>query len=80
MSGTLRRLTKLHHYHYPVVGVVGLVYTVAFHGPGTHQLSIGPVEFDAFYAAVIGFGALIVFSLTDGYYDAAEYGIDESEE
>ena len=75
MERWLRILSKFHYYHYPVIGVVGLVYTVAFHSPGTHQIGVGPVEFDAFYAAVTGFGALLVVSLWDSY-DPDDYRVE----
>jgi hypothetical protein len=79
MGRWLRRWTKLHHYHYPVLGLCGLVATIAFWRPGEHSLGVGPLQVDAFYVALVGFGSLLVLGVTDSY-DPADYGLDSDDE
>jgi len=81
MERWLRILSKFHYYHYPVIGVVGLAYTVLFHGPGAHRIGVWPVSFDAFYVAVVSFSVLLLLSIVDSY-DSDDYRVDppDSEE
>ncbi|HMB49798.1 MAG TPA: hypothetical protein VKM69_03975 [Natronoarchaeum rubrum] len=81
MERWLRILSKIDYYHYPVIGAAGLAYTVAFHEPGTHRIGVGAVQFDAFYATVVAFAALLLLSLADSY-DPDDYRVDppDSEE
>jgi len=75
MERWLRILSKFHYYHYPVIGAVGLAYTLAFHEPGVHRIGVGPVRFDAFYVAVGAFSVLLLLSLTDSY-DPDDYRVE----
>ncbi|MGQ5515012.1 hypothetical protein [Halococcus saccharolyticus] len=77
MAKWLRVLTKIHHYHHPVIGLCGLIATMVLYTPGTHPVAVGPLRLDAFYIAVAGFGALLVLSVIDEY-DPEEYGLDPS--
>ncbi len=72
MERWLHVLTRVHHSLYPVVGLCGLAATVLLAEPGTHVVTVGFVHVDVFYAAVAGFGMLLLLSLTDEY-DAEEY-------
>jgi hypothetical protein len=76
VSRWLRRLTKLHHYSYPVIAIFGVVTTVVLARPGESWLALGPVRVDAFYVSVVAFGVLLVLSVT-GTYDPAEYGLED---
>jgi len=73
MERWLRILSKFHYYHYPVIGAVGLAYTVTFHEPGVRRIGVGTGQFDAFYATVVAFAALLLLSLADSY-DPDDYG------
>lgn len=74
MERWLRILSKIDYYQHPVIGAVGLAYTVAFHEPGAHRIGVGPVSLDAFYVAVVSFSVLLVLSLADSY-DPDDYRV-----
>ncbi|NUB90897.1 hypothetical protein HT576_07670 [Haloterrigena sp. SYSU A121-1] len=78
MGTWLRTLTKIHHYHYPVLACVGLIATVVLSSPGTHQYAVGPITVDAFYSSLLTFGALLVLSVTDTY-DPEDYGLESDD-
>jgi hypothetical protein len=77
MEDWMEAWTKLHHHSYTVVAVLGLVATVVLASPGEQTLGLGPVRFDAFYAALAAFGALLVLSIT-GEYRRADYTLDRN--
>lgn len=78
MTGWLPRLTRVHHYHYLLVAVGLFVATVALGQPGSHDLVLGPLRFDAFWVSIASSLALFVLSITDAY-DPADYGLDTEE-
>ena len=78
MSGWLERLTKFHHYHYPVVAVGLFVATVVFGEPGVHELVLGPIRIDAFWVAIGSSMVLFLLGVTDEY-EPADYGLDTEE-
>lgn len=67
MGKWLRALTKIHYYHYPIIGFFGLVATVVLYRPEVHLITIGRLRFDVFYVVVVAFGVLLVLSLVDEY-------------
>lgn len=75
MGKWLRIWTKIDYYHHPIVGLFGLVVTVMVASPGTHVSSLGPLRVDPFYVSLVGFGSLLVLSLTDEY-DPEAYGLE----
>lgn len=78
MGDWLQTLAKIHHYHYPVIGAVGLLWTAAVSEPGTHLFSVGPLRIDLFYVTVVSFGTLVILSAMDSF-DPEEYELDSSE-
>jgi choline-glycine betaine transporter len=74
----LRRLTKFYHYHYFVVAIGLFIATVSLGEPGTHELVLGPVRVDAFWASIASSVVLFALSITERY-DPAEYGLDPEE-
>ncbi|SFS89303.1 hypothetical protein SAMN04488556_3161 [Halostagnicola kamekurae] len=76
MAKWLRILTKIHHYHYPVIGFCGLLWTVVFSRPGTHLITVGPIQLDVFYILVVSFGILLVLA---DEYNPEDYGLGPSE-
>ncbi|GAA0665851.1 hypothetical protein ACFQDG_04895 [Natronoarchaeum mannanilyticum] len=75
MERWLRILSKIDYYHHPVIGAVGLAYTLAFHEPGIHRIGVGPVSLDAFYVTVVAFSVLLLLSLVDSY-DPDDYRVE----
>lgn len=78
MGKWFRLYTKIYHYHYPLLGIAGMVATVIFASPGEHFISVGPLGLDIFYASIILFGLLFIISVTDKY-DPGAYGLSLSE-
>ncbi|QRV16271.1 hypothetical protein JMJ58_05090 [Haloterrigena salifodinae] len=78
MGTWLRTLTKIHHYHYPVIACVGLIVTVVRSSPGTHYYTVGPITVDAFYSTLLLFGALLVLSVADTY-DPEDYELESDD-
>jgi len=78
MGKWFRLYTKIYHYHYPLLGIAGMVATVSFASPGEHFISVGPLGLDIFYASIILFGLLFVISVTSEY-DPGSYGLTSSE-
>ena len=78
MRKWFRLYTKIHTYHYAVIGIAGIVATVIYGGPGEHFISIGPLQLDIFYATIVLFGLLFILSITDEY-DPEDYGLTSSE-
>lgn len=78
MGKWFRLYTKIHTYHYAVIGIAGIVTTVIYASPGEHCISIGPLLLDIFYIPIVLFGLLFVLSITDEY-DPEEYGLTSSE-
>ena len=78
VGGWLERLTKFHHYHYPIVAVGLFVGTVALGEPGTHELALGPLRVDAFWLGV-GSSVLLFVLSPANEYDPADYGLDGEE-
>lgn len=74
MSKWLRIYTKIHTYHYAVIGIVGIVATVIYASPGEHLISVGLLHVDIFYISLVLFGLLFVISATDKY-DPEDYGL-----
>jgi len=78
MGKWFRLYTKIHTYHYAVIGIAGIVATVIYASPGEHFISIGPLQLDIFYTAIVLFGLLSVLSITDEY-NPEDYGLTSSE-
>jgi hypothetical protein len=74
----LARLTRFHHYHYPVVGIGMLLAAVVLGEPGTHDVVLGPLRVDAYWLVIASSLVLILLSVTDAY-DPADYGLDREE-
>lgn len=75
MTDILHTLCKLHHYRLPVLGVCGLILTLAFSSPGTSIRVVGPLRLDMFYTSTVVCGALILSILVLGEYDPEEYNL-----
>ncbi|RDI69775.1 hypothetical protein DWB78_16625 [Halopelagius longus] len=78
MGKWLRLYTKIHTYHYAVIGIAGIVATVIFASSGEHYISVGPLQLDVFYISIVSFGLLLLLSATDEY-DPKDYGLTSSE-
>lgn len=79
MGKWFRIWMKIHHYHYPIMGLFGLFATVMVTSPGAHVSSLGPLRVDLFYVSLVAFGSLLVLSLTDEY-DPEAYGLESSDD
>jgi len=77
MGKWLQRYTKIHTYHYAVLGIAGIVATVVYANPGMHFIHIGPLQLDIFYISIALFGILFALSVTDSY-DPEDYGLSSS--
>jgi len=75
MQKWMQTLTKIHHYHYSILGVIGVVATVLFARPGNHSVGVGPVSFDLYWVSLVMFGALLVLQITTEY-DPADYRLN----
>ncbi|SEL33516.1 hypothetical protein SAMN04488691_10452 [Haloferax larsenii] len=78
MGKWLRLYTKIHTYHYAVLGIAGIVATVVYASPGMHFIHIGPLQLDVFYIAFALFGLLFILSATDSYAPE-DYGLSSSD-
>ncbi|SEL80531.1 hypothetical protein [Haloferax larsenii] len=78
MEEWLRLASKIHTYHYVVLGVAGMGATVGYANPGMHVLHIGPLRVDVFYLSLALFGLLFILSATDSY-DPEDYGLSASD-
>lgn len=78
MGKWFRLYTKIHTYHYAVIGIAGMVATVIYASPAEHFISVGPLRLDIFYTSIVLFGLLFVLSVTDEY-DPEDYGLTSSE-
>lgn len=78
MAKWFRLYTKIHTYHYSVIGIVGIVATVIYASPREYFISVGPLQVDIFYICLVLFGLLFVLSATDKY-DPEDYGLSSSD-
>ncbi|PHQ46964.1 hypothetical protein DJ68_04430 [Halorubrum sp. C3] len=78
MAKWFRLYTKLYHYHYPVLGIAGMVATVIYASPGEYYISVDPLRLDIFYISIVLFGLLFIVSVTDEY-GPEDYGLTSSE-
>lgn len=74
----LRIWTKIHHYHYPVIGFCGIIATVVASRPRTYIITVGPVRLNLFYIALLSFGMLLILSIIDKYRPE-DYGLGPPE-
>jgi len=59
---SLSRLRRWYPLFYLLIGLLGLVTTVSYVEPNAVGINLGVVTFDAFYAAFVAFGFLVVYS------------------
>jgi len=78
MGRWFRLYTKIHTYHYAVIGIVGMVATIIYASPGGYFVSVGPLQLDIFYLSLVSFGVLFALSATDKY-DPEDYGLSSSD-
>lgn len=75
VSKLLRVLTYVHHYRLPIVGLSGLVMTIALSNPGSNMGTLGPLRFDMFYFSIAVCGSLILSISVLDKYNPEDYGL-----